>query len=145
MFLKASSAEQYLLRLAARLAASYYTGSPITLSEVARQERLSVKYLEELVRLLKQSGLVEPVRGRKGGYLFVANPKTVTAKDIIWLIDDRRFLVACLDSQRSNNCQLVDNCQVKSVWKILQRKIEQELNKITLDKLVDKKYAKVRT
>ncbi len=145
MFLKASSAEQYLLRLAARLALSYYTGRPITLSEVAQAEKLSVKYLEELVRLLKQQGLVEPVRGRKGGYLFAVNPKTVTAKDIIWLVDSHRFLVACLDKQNANNCQLASKCQVKSVWQILQTKIEEELNKITLDKLVDKKYAKIRT
>jgi len=77
MFLRASTSEQYLLRLAVRLAGSYYSKRPVSLAEVAKDEHLSLKYLEELVRLLKRHRLVRAVRGRRGGYIFTRDPRRV--------------------------------------------------------------------
>ncbi len=136
MFLKASTSEQYLLRLAVRLAASYYSKQPVSLAEVAQQERLSLKYLEELVRVLKRHRLVKAVRGRRGGYIFVRNPRRVSVKDIIWLISRERFLTFCLDPTRRKDCLLASQCRVRSVWRRLQQTAEAELKKITLDQLI---------
>ncbi len=136
MFLKASTSEQYLLRLTVRLAASYYSKKPVSLSEVARQEHLSLKYLEELVRVLKSNHLVKAVRGRRGGYIFVRNPSQISVKDIIWLAGKDRFLTLCLDPQRRRVCVLAPQCKVKLVWSRLQQTAEAELKKITLDQLI---------
>ncbi len=137
MFLKASTSEQYLLRLAVRLAASYYSKQPISLAEVAQKEHLSLKYLEELVQLLRRRRLVKAIRGRKGGYIFICDPRQVSVKDIIWLDGKERFLTLCLNPKQRRTCILFSQCKVKSVWRHLQRTVEVELKKITLDQLIN--------
>lgn len=133
-FLQASTKEQYLLRLALRLAQSYYSRVPVSLRAVATDERLSEKYLEELIVPLRQAGLVRSKLGRHGGYLFVKHPRQVTVKDILWLAGKKRSLAACLDIH--DVCPLSKQCSAKQVWQLVQHEVETTLTSLTLDRLV---------
>jgi len=133
-FLTASSKEQYGLRLALRLAGSYYTKQPISLAAVADKERISAKYLEELVVPFKNSHLVKAVAGRSGGYVFTKSPKRVSAKDIIWLINKSPSVTVCVD--KNFYCPLAGACAAKDVWQTVQSQVEKTLADMTLDKLI---------
>lgn len=132
-----SAKHHYGLRLALRLAQSYYQGRPISLREISSYEQISLKYLEQLVVPLKKDGFVKSLRGRSGGYVMVKNPNRVTLKDIIWLYNDKNYLVDCLAP--TNNCPLDEWCMSKQVWAEVQKLIEKTLNNITLGSLI-KKY-----
>lgn len=133
-FLTASTREQYGLRLAIRLADSYYTKQPISLSEVAKKEQISAKYLEELIVPLKRSDFVKAVVGRSGGYIFIKSPKRVSVKDIIWLINKSPSVVVCLD--KNFCCPLADTCAAKDVWQTVQSQVEKSLSEMSLDELI---------
>lgn len=133
-FLKASTKEQYLLRLVLQLAKTYYLKRPISLKQIAQKEKISEKYLEELVVFLKQQDLVQAKLGRRGGYIFKKNPRLVSVWDILWSKKKHSKLVVCLEQK--NLCPLVTNCQAKIVWQQVQTEIEKTLRKITLYSLI---------
>lgn len=133
-FLKASTKEQYLLRLALRLAETYYSHQPISLQQIAKQERISEKYLEELVVPLKKQGLVQSKLGRHGGYVFKSNPRRVSVKDILWSNKNYPKVAICIDHKKL--CPLVKQCQAKTVWQQVQTEVEQTLGKLTLYSLI---------
>ncbi len=136
-FAQISAKHHYGLRLALHLAQSYYQGKPISLNKISSYEQISLKYLEQLVVPLKVNGFVKSLRGRSGGYIMVKNPNKVTLKDIIWLYNDKNYLVDCLAP--ANDCPLDEWCISKQVWAEVQKSIEKTLNNITLGSLI-KKY-----
>lgn len=64
-----SSKGRYALRLMIYIAALGDAEGKIALREVADRERISQKYLEQLVRPLMKAGLLKSVRGKGGGYM----------------------------------------------------------------------------
>ena len=56
--------------------------SKISLREVSERERISLKYLEQLVRPLMAAGLLKSVRGKRGGYVLGKPASEIRAGDI---------------------------------------------------------------
>lgn len=140
-FGKISTREHYGLRLAVWLAQTYRTKKPITLAQVSQHERLSAKYLEQLIVPFRKARWVKSQRGREGGYLMTKNPKTATLLEVINLLSRHARVVECLTSE----CPLERCCPSKTAWQKIQSALDQALGKITLAQLVPnqtKLYAK---
>ena len=72
--MKISTKGRYALRMMLDLA-SNYTGSPISLKDIANRQGISDKYLEQIISVLNRAGYVKSVRGAQGGYLLSKEPK----------------------------------------------------------------------
>lgn len=59
---------------------NHSNGSPVRLTEIAKGEKLSINYLEQLFRKLRVAGIVQSIRGPGGGYVLSTEPLTVGAK-----------------------------------------------------------------
>jgi Rrf2 family protein len=132
-FLNASTKEQYGLRLALRLADTYASQLPVSLSMVALAEHISTKYLEELILPLKKAGLVKAVYGRHGGYIFMKDPRQVSVKEVLWLIDGSPQVTNCVAAEYE--CPHGARCTAQVVWREVQLQVEKTLTKITLAQL----------
>src|SRR5438552_2673430 len=55
---------------------------PVAARELAEQERLPHDYVEQILLRLRRAGLVETVRGAKGGYQLERDPQSITVKDV---------------------------------------------------------------
>ncbi|MHC4242217.1 MAG: RrF2 family transcriptional regulator, partial [Planctomycetota bacterium] len=66
--MKLSTRTRYGVRAILELAENYGNG-PLQLRVIARDQGVSVKYLEQLMAMLKAAGIVRSVRGSKGGYI----------------------------------------------------------------------------
>jgi len=137
-FGRLSSREHYGLRLALRLASTYYDGAPVSIKEVSDQEGISLKYLEQLVVPLKEAGWIKSIRGRDGGYLMIRNPETVTLKDLIWLLDNKPFMIECLGDCSATKCPLDKKCLSKNAWKKIQDAMEESMTKIKISDILKK-------
>jgi len=60
---------------------------PLSVALIAKQQDLSVAYLEQLLHRLKKRGLVTSVRGPKGGYLLAKEPDQIPISDIVLSLD----------------------------------------------------------
>ena len=90
-----SSKGRYALRLMIYIAALGDAEGKIALREVADRERISQKYLEQLVRPLMKADLLKSVRGKGGGYMMAKDPSEVRAGDILRAVEGSTAPVAC--------------------------------------------------
>jgi Rrf2 family protein len=59
----------------------------LSLREISIQEKLPVKFLEQIMMILKRSNFVESVKGKHGGYSLSRPPEEITVGEIIRAID----------------------------------------------------------
>ncbi|MBI2167709.1 MAG: Rrf2 family transcriptional regulator [Candidatus Omnitrophica bacterium] len=84
--MKLTKKGEYALRALLRLSANYPQKS-LSLREISERERLPVKFLEQIMMVLKRSGLVESTKGKQGGYTLARRPEEITLGEIIRVIE----------------------------------------------------------
>ncbi|GGG83853.1 cysteine metabolism transcriptional regulator CymR [Paenibacillus radicis (ex Gao et al. 2016)] len=84
--MKISTKGRYGLTIMMELAAKFGEG-PISLKSIAERNQLSEHYLEQLVAPLRNAGQVKSIRGAYGGYILSKEPETITAGDIIRILE----------------------------------------------------------
>ncbi|MDD3861645.1 MAG: Rrf2 family transcriptional regulator [Candidatus Gracilibacteria bacterium] len=137
-FGKISTKEHYGLRLALQVAGTYYSQIPISLQKISDEEKISMKYLEQLIVPLRESGWVKSIRGRDGGYLMIVDPKRITLKDLISSIDKNIFIIDCLNGKCSQKCPMDETCLSKKAWQKVQESLEKTMQKIKISELLHK-------
>lgn len=56
---------------------------PVPISEIAREQKIPGRFLEAILRDLKQGGFTTSVRGKDGGYLLARDPALIRSGDVI--------------------------------------------------------------
>ena len=59
------------------------SNKPLQIKEISARAEIPQNYLEQLLILLRQAGLVSSVRGAYGGYLLAKNAQDILIKDIL--------------------------------------------------------------
>ena len=93
--MKLSTRARYGVRLMLALAKNYGK-EPVYLKDIAKQEDISEKYLSLLIMPLRRIGLVNSVRGAYGGYNLARDPKEITLKEIVVVLEGDCCLVDCV-------------------------------------------------
>lgn len=127
--MKFSTRGEYGLRLAVNLAGNYPAIKNI--KDIAKEENISLKYLERLIGELRKSGIVESFKGKNGGYVLVREPKKISAGEVIEVMEGS-FASKCINT----HCQHVAKCPSSFVWIKLGEQIKKTLYKIKLSDLV---------
>lgn len=130
--------EEYGLRCMVALARKGTAGQ-LSISEIAQLEGLSIPYASKLLSSLRKIGLVESVRGRKGGFCISREPGKISLLDVLVglggpLIDPehcQRF------SGQLDECIHYDNCNVHYLLGGLAGYIADFLTHATLQDLID--------
>lgn len=110
---------------------------PIAARELSDQERLPHDYVEQILLRLRRAGLVESVRGAKGGYLLAREPAGVSVKDVVEASEHVTFEVNCdLHPVDAERCSPGTACSIRPVWRLLERRINEVLAGVTLADLL---------
>src|SRR5437867_6068823 len=118
--MKITALEEYGLRCILSLAAAS-CGEPLTVSEIAAREGLTVPYVGKLMAVLRESGLVESVRGRSGGYVLARPPAEISVEEVLGALGDPLFSSAYCESHPGtlDVCIHQGGCAIRSVWQVL--------------------------
>lgn len=84
--MKFSTRTRYGLKAVFVLASRYGQGS-LPVSAIAKKERLSVPYLEQILNALKKKGVVKSVRGPQGGYVLSKKPSELSLKSLFYALE----------------------------------------------------------
>lgn len=114
--------------------AMQHGNSPVTLSEISRRQKISLSYLEQLFAKLRQSELVDSVRGPGGGYCLAKALDEVSVADIILAVDEPIDTTQCGGKE---NCHNDGKCMTHDLWAKLNDQIFDYLGAVTLKQLVD--------
>lgn len=117
--------------------AEEYGKGPVSLSKIAREQQISVKYLENIMRVFISDGVVSTTKGAHGGFTLVKDPREIRMGDVITLAEGVVLPIHCMEN--SDLCPRRITCPAKYMWRDLQEGIISSLNKNTLSSLARKK------
>ena len=92
---------------------------PLSITDIANEQRIPKKFLEQILLELKRHGIVESRRGKVGGYLMLRKPEEVTYGEVLRLIDGPLALLPCLSKiayKKCEDCQDEATCEVRHVF-----------------------------
>ena len=128
--MKISTKGRYGLRAMMDIAMHAQNGSPVFLSDIAKRQDISPKYLEQICATLHGAGLVTTVRGRNGGYLLTRPADTIKLKEIITVLEGPCAVVNCVSNEAA--CPRAEKCAARDIWTLLSSKVDEVLSGFTL-------------
>ena len=129
--MKISTKGRYAVILMLDLA-TYNTGEPVRLKDIAKRQQISEKYLEQIISLLNKAGFVKSIRGPQGGYMLKNPPEKYTVGMILRQTEGSLAPVS-IDDETSFERQSVTT----RIWTKMEGAINEIVDGITLKDLVD--------
>ncbi len=140
--MKLSTRGRYGTRVLLNLALQWGEG-PVQLKDIARNQQISVMYLEHLIRPLMAAGILKSMRGARGGIWLVKHPQEIKLSEVIRLLEGSTDHVGCLDEP--NTCPRTDSCVTRDIWAELKKAMDGVLESTTLQDLVERQKRKERS
>ena len=113
---------------------------PVSLSDIASRQEISLSYLEQLFSKLRRAGLVTANRGPGGGYRLAHAPADVRISDVILAVDEPISATRC-GNDSSKGCIASDGsrCLTHDLWEELSRQIYLYLSSVSLEDVTEKR------
>jgi Rrf2 family protein len=83
---------------------------PQLIAEIAKKKKIPLKFLENILLLLRKDGILESKKGKGGGYFFNLEPKKITLARVIRLLDGPIAPLSCVSLHFYERCK---NCNEK--------------------------------
>ena len=111
---------------------------PTCLADISKRQSISLSYLEQLFSRLRQSKLVESIRGPGGGYILALPSEQIFVADIIDSVNETIDATSCGGQGDCNNGEM---CLTHHLWEDLSHQIHDFLNGISLASLVARRQS----
>ncbi len=128
-----STRSRYGLKLMYELALRY-GAQPVFLKDIASAHSISEKYLSKLVIPLRGAGLVSSFRGAHGGYALAREPRAITVREIVQVLEGKISPAAGAPRRRGGDAG--DSHPTDAVWTMLDKTVGTALENVTLETLV---------
>lgn len=96
--------------------------------------------MEQIVPLLRKSGLIRSTRGARGGYVLSRGPEKISLGDILVALEGRWSLVECLIDEKL--CDRTHEYVTYEIWQDIQTAIDRILDSTTLAKMINRRRKK---
>jgi Rrf2 family transcriptional regulator, cysteine metabolism repressor len=135
--MKISARDEYACAAVLELALNYDTETPVRVQDIAQRQDIPMKFLFQIMQILKRVDIVRSRRGTEGGYSLSRTPGQITVGDVIRSMSGPFVQLSCLDSGNSaGDCGKQTPCQFRPIWAEVDRAIGGVLNNITFEELV---------
>lgn len=113
-----SQKAKYALRALVALAGAP-AGTSQSVADIAEQQGIPKKFLEQILLTLKRQGLVTSRRGKAGGYLLLKPAGKISYGEVLRIIDGPVALLPCLSKtayRRCEDCTSETACEIRQVF-----------------------------
>jgi len=110
-------------------------GPVVTIHEIAQQFNVPKNHLIKVVTRLNKLNWISATRGRSGGLKIAANANQLKLGNILKELESKTTLINCNDPP----CALSGRCNLKEILDHGLNNFYEEMNKYTLQSIVDKK------
>ncbi len=114
-----SQKAKYALRALVALARSHGNHDVQLIAEIAEQQSIPKKFLEQILLDLKHHGIVTSRRGKAGGYMLLKSPDAITFGEVLRIVDGPTAPLPCLSRmayRRCEDCRDEKNCEIRRVF-----------------------------
>lgn len=140
--MKLSTKGRYAARAMLDLALNHNKG-PVSAKEISERQKISERYLENILTVLVRAGLVVSTRGKSGGFSLSRKPENIDLGEIITAVEGSLAPVECVDDV--NSCDMVSICVTYEIWCKIEKALMDILSSTTLKDMIeiyDKKVLK---
>ena len=114
--IRLSTKGRYGTRLMLNLARHYgESHEAVILKNISEDERISIRYLEQIIIPLKINRLVKSIRGAGGGYTLARKPEDIKISEILHALEGNCCLVECIED--GTFCEFTETCPTFEIWK----------------------------
>ena len=100
------------------------------LQEISDRQGISKEYLNSILKILVEQGLLDSLRGKGGGYKLAKAPGQYHLGTILRTVEGDLSPVSCV--QGDNHCPNSNQCRSRAVWQELDQVISDYLDSISL-------------
>jgi Rrf2 family iron-responsive transcriptional regulator len=109
------------------------------IADIARAHSISELFLFKLIKPLVENGLLETVRGRKGGIRLGRPASEITLLDTIKLTEENFTMAECFEGGTDVNCPLADSCDLNGALREALGAFFEVLDSYSIADLADKR------
>jgi Rrf2 family protein len=145
--MKLSKKGEYALRSLINLGiAAEMDRKLVQVSELAESEQLPVKFLEQILHILKEAGIVESQRGKFGGYRLARPARKILIGEVVRLIDGPLAPIGCVSQTAYEPCTCPDeaHCGLRMLMVDVRNAIAGILDRYSLADVVEITMRKMR-
>jgi Rrf2 family iron-sulfur cluster assembly transcriptional regulator len=136
-----STRSRYGLRALVRLAA-FEDEAPVSLAAIAEEEKIPIRYLEQIFIRLRNSGIVKGLRGPRGGYSLGMPADSISILSVVSLLENDFLPTNCVlpgfeeEQCETKDCDMTDKCRTRTLWANLRALTADYLAKHTIADLL---------
>ena len=134
--MKVSAKIDYACRALIELSLRWPDRSPLPVREIAQRHKISMKFLVHVLIGLKQLGLVESIRGKKGGYVLAKSPEEIRLSEIIRHFGGLGYTLT-LENTKKENHHVMD-----SIWQEIDETMKSVLDGINMETIINQERSK---
>jgi Rrf2 family protein len=133
--MRISTKGRYALAAMIEIARSTREDEIISVINIVNALGISKIYLEQILSQLKKESVIYALKGSKGGYRLVRDPRSVTALDILMTVENT--LIEKADGTVADQSPAVEMALREMVFNKLDAAVESCLKDITIQDLLD--------
>lgn len=133
-----SKKAQYGLKALGYLTEKYGLG-PVLIADIAEKKCIPIKFLENILLVLKHHDIVDSKKGKGGGYYLTASPKKTSIAQVIRIIGGPIAMLPCVSLnfyEKCGDCN-EETCGLRKTMMIVRDATLKVLEKKNLTDLVD--------
>ena len=115
--------------------ASHYQQGPLSLGSISQAQDLSEKYLEQLMLPLKSGGLVQAIRGARGGYELTREPGQIRISEVYTCLEGMVIIADCV--LNSEICERSSSCATRPIWTEVHEAVMGIIDSVTLQDMLE--------
>jgi Rrf2 family protein len=145
--MKLSKRGEYALRSLINLGIAAEVGRKLVrASELAASEQLPVKFLEQILQVMKEAGYIQSERGKYGGYRLAKPTREIKIGEIVRLIDGPLAPIGCVSQTAYEKCTCPDeaHCGLRMLMLDVRNAIAGILDRYTLADVVEVTLRKLK-
>jgi len=128
---------RYGLRTMIEIAGSTDTNGMLQ-KDIAKNQNISLKYLDPIISSLKLKGLIANSKGRGSGYRLTREPKEITMLDI-YTAFEQIVVVECINNL--NYCdRSMHDCKGRNYWNEFKNEFAEMLQRKNLEQIIEETH-----
>lgn len=105
--------------------------------ELADEYGIPPEALAKILQRLVKAGLLHSQHGTNGGYTLARDPKTISAFEVIRIIDGPLFITSCITVR--GECDQSERCTIREPLRRVNQSIEDVLRSISISQMKEEK------
>ena len=91
------------------------SNKPVLISEIAKSEKISKKFLESILLTLKKNGILSSKKGKGGGYYLLNKSNEIKISTVIRLLEGPIAMLPCVSLNYYEKC---DDCESEALCSV---------------------------